>query len=312
MNKRSLGLFLALLMAVSSYTFGQTAGLCINEVMTNNKTNIVDEYGEHHPWIEIFNSTFNSIDISSCYITTHKEIVTEINKRNVRKFLGVMYHIPKGDATNLIGPRQFKVYFADGQARKGNLHTNFMLDSIHSNWIGLYDANGYTLIDSITVPPMQADWSYALAIDGILNKPVIMKSGATPGVNNVTLDQDSKVRRFKESDPIGISMTIIAMGVVFFALILLYLAFKFTGKIGADMTRKNAMKARGISTKEEAAKHAIGDESGDVFAAIAMALHEYQSNIHDVEDLQLTMSKVKKNYSPWSSKIYMLRHAPKR
>lgn len=301
-----------LLIAFCSYTFGQTAGLCINEVMTNNKSSIVDEYGEHHAWIEIFNSTFNSIDISNCYITTNKSIVGKVNKRNVRDYIGKMYHIPKGDATNLIGPRQFKVYFADAQARKGNLHTNFTLDSIHSNWVGLYDANGYTLIDSITVPPMNANCSYALKVDGISKGAIITNADATPGVNNVTLDQDSKVRKFKEYDSIGISMTIIAMGVVFFALILLYLAFKLTGKIGADLSRKNVMKARGITKADVVPEDSIGDESGEVFAAIGMALHEYQSNIHDVEDYHLTMAKIKKNYSPWSSKIYMLRHAPKR
>jgi Na+-transporting methylmalonyl-CoA/oxaloacetate decarboxylase gamma subunit len=310
MNKKKSGLLLLSLMLVGQFAYGQTSGLCINEVMTNDSTNIVDEYGQHTAWIEIFNTTFNSIDISSCYLTTNKAVLNS-NKRNAREYKGFMYHIPKGDESNLLGPRQFKVFYADGFAKKGNLHTNFTLDRTKSNWIALYDANGYTLIDSVTVPPLPVDKAYALKTDGILNDWAIT-SDPTPKVNNVTLDQDLKVTKFKEDDPVGISMTIISMGIVFFALILLYLAFKLTGKIGVNYMKKQAMKAHGITDENEAKDKSLADESGDYYAAIAMALHEYQNNIHDVEDAQLTIDRIKRNYSPWSSKIYTLRHTPKR
>jgi hypothetical protein len=224
MNKIKTGLLLLLLMSVCPFAFSQTSGLCINEVMTKDSTNILDEYGQRPAWIEIFNSTFNSIDISNCYLTTNKAVLAS-NKRNAREFKGFMYHIPKGDESNLIGPRQFKIFYADGMAKRGNLHTNFTLDPTKSNWVALYDANGYTLIDSVTIPPIPVNTSYALKADGILNAWTI-SNDPTPGVNNVTLDQDLKVTKFKEQDPYGISMTIIAMGVVFFALILLYFAFK--------------------------------------------------------------------------------------
>jgi len=50
--------------------------------------------------------------------------------------------------------------------------------------------------------------------------------------------------------------------------------------------------------------------SGEVNAAIAMALHLYQSEMHDYENTVLTIQKVSRNYSPWSSKIYTLRKTP--
>lgn len=312
MNKIKKGLLLLSLVCLSPLAYAQTAGLCINEVMTKDSTNIIDEYGQRHAWIEIFNSTFNSIDISNCFLTTNRAALNADKRHSIKSMKDVVaYHIPKGDETNIIGPRQFKVYYADGFAKKGNLHMNFTLDPNKSNWIALYDANGYTLIDSVTVPPIPVDQSYALKKDGILNDWGFTTE-VTPGVNNVTLDQDLKVTKFKEADPYGISMTIIAMGVVFFALILLYLAFKFTGKLGSNYMQKQAMKVHGITDKNEAKEKALAHESGDYYAAIAMALHEYQSNIHDVEDAQLTIHRTKRNYSPWSSKIYTLRHAPRR
>lgn len=51
--------------------------------------------------------------------------------------------------------------------------------------------------------------------------------------------------------------------------------------------------------------------SGEVNAAIVMALHLYSSEIHDQEDPIITMIRVSRTYSPWSSKIYGLRKSPR-
>ncbi|MHC1738458.1 MAG: OadG family protein [Ignavibacteriaceae bacterium] len=105
-------------------------------------------------------------------------------------------------------------------------------------------------------------------------------------------------------DPLGAGMALIGMGIVFLSLLLLYQVFLYITKLLNYQTRRGLVK-RGES-KEEAAKQI--DVSGDVHAAIAMALHLYLSEIHDFENTVLTMSKVSKSYSPWSSKIYGLRN----
>lgn len=51
--------------------------------------------------------------------------------------------------------------------------------------------------------------------------------------------------------------------------------------------------------------------AGEVNAAIVMALHLYSSEIHDQEDPVITMIRVSRTYSPWSSKIYGLRKLPR-
>ena len=107
-------------------------------------------------------------------------------------------------------------------------------------------------------------------------------------------------------------MAIIGMIAIFVGLILLSLVFKVIANISIQLTKKNAMKVQGITDKKVAQEKFIGSESGEVFAAIAMALHEYQDNVHDVEDTVLTIDKVKRNYSPWSSKIYTLTETPRR
>ena len=52
--------------------------------------------------------------------------------------------------------------------------------------------------------------------------------------------------------------------------------------------------------------------SGEACAAIAAALHQYFNDRHDIEDHVLTMRKLKRAYSPWSSKLYGLRQMPER
>jgi hypothetical protein len=43
---------------------------------------------------------------------------------------------------------------------------------------------------------------------------------------------------------------------------------------------------------------------GNVTAAISLALHLYFDEMHDEESNIVTIKKVRKAYSPWSSKIY--------
>ncbi len=315
MRKRSFGLFVLLVLIIGDVSYCQTKGLCINEVLTKNSSNVIDDYGLHQPWIEIFNTSFSTIDIKSCFLTTNRAVLNP--HLTVTQRAAMMYMVPKGDVHSNIPPRQFTLFWADAMPKRGNNHLNFSLDSNRPTWIALYDANGTTLIDSVTVPPLKANCSFALRKDGIKSEGWEIKglkadTYVTPGTNNVTLDSNAKITKFKEKDPVGISMAITAMAVVFFALILLYSAFKVTGKIGEHVSRKNAMKARGITDKEVAKEKLVGHESGEYYAAIAMALHEYQNNIHDVEETLLTIQRTKRNYSPWSSKIYTLRHAPKR
>ena len=129
---------------------------------------------------------------------------------------------------------------------------------------------------------------------------------------NFTLDPESnaKMEKFEEHDSNGIGMSISAMSVVFCGLILLFIAFKIVGKASVSLSKRNAMKAKGITDKQEAKEKKLGEAPGEIFAAIAMAMHEMQSDVHDVEDTVLTITRVKRSYSPWSSKIYTLRETP--
>ena len=301
-NKLKLSLFtLLMLVAVCAHAQRATA-LRINEVMVDNKTNLVDDYGLHGAWVEIFNTSFATVDIRGCFLTN--------DTTNIK-----MYAIPSGDVLTKIQPRQHLLFWVDGMPNRGTFHTNFTLDTSKENVIALYNSNGKDLIDMITVPMKAngADLSWARSKDGLdgwvvkglTNDP---KDFVSPSTNNITLAGNSNVDSFKKKDPIGLGMTLTAMLVVFSALLILFRSFKGVGEIAIYISKRNAMKAQGIQQHEHDGK--LGVESAEVYAVIALALHEAQEDVHDIENTILTMSKVQRSYSPWSSKIYTLRQTP--
>ena len=307
MNKTKIGIFFTLLLTLGvCSSCGEKKSnnkLVLNEVLITNESNFQDDYGLHSAWIEIFNRSYGSADLAGCYLKCSSQPGDTAS-----------YFIPKGDVLTLIKPRQHSLFWADGEARRGTFHTNFTLNPETQNWIGLYDS-GRNLLDQITIPAgvLQANQSYARISDAAEKWEV--KDGSaekyvTPSTNNKTIDSNAKMEKFEEHDSDGIGMSISAMSVVFCGLILLFIAFKIVGRVSVSLSKRNAMKAKGITDKQEAKEKKLGEAPGEIFAAIAMAMHEMQSDVHDVEDTVLTINRVKRSYSPWSSKIYTLRETP--
>lgn len=307
MKKLNIGIFLSLVLALGFFTScgkeRSNSKLLLNEVLVNNVSNFQDDYGIHSAWIEIFNKTYGSADLAGCYL-----------KFSCHPGDTVSYFIPKGDVLTVVKPHQHALFWADGKPNCGTFHTNFILDPQSSNWIGLYDS-GRKLLDQVVIPAgaLQADQSYARVNDAADEWEVKGASDdkyVTPSTNNKTISSNAKQEKFEQHDSIGIGMAISAMSVVFTGLILLYIAFRIIGRMSVSLSTRNAMKVKGITDKQEAKEKELGHAPGEVFAAIAMAMHEMQNDVHDVEDTVLTITRVKRSYSPWSSKIYTLRETP--
>lgn len=300
-------LAIAVSMCVGVVSAQGRRGLRINEVMVKNESSVIDDYGRHAAWIELFNSTFAPLEISSVYLTNDRNNPT-------------MYPVPLGDVNTHIPKRQHVIFWADGMPNDGTFHTNFVLIPGVDNWIGLYDADGKTLIDEVTIPAsLPFDASYARKIDGVGADNDIdaweVRDGSsealyiTPSSNNVIKDTNNKVAAFKELDEAGGGMTIMAMCIVFSALLVLCISFYIINKISAAISKSNKAKTAGLNLKELTRDERPDHDTGEEIAAIAMALHEHL-DAHDRENTVLTINKVKRAYSPWSSKIYTLRSTP--
>lgn len=306
MRKNRIGIFLSLLLLIGFTSCTEqksNSKLVINEVLVDNQTNFQDDYGVHSGWIEIFNKAYSTADLAGCLLKVSSQPGDTVT-----------YFIPKGDVLTSIKPRQHTLFWADGNPRRGTFHTNFVLSKTNANWIGLYDF-GKKLLDQVVVPAgiLAANQSYARVGDASAEWEVKGASAdkyVTPSTNNQTIESNPKMDKFEQHDPVGIGMAISAMSVVFLGLILLYICFKLIGKAAIKLRKRNAMIAHNITDKQEAKEKKLGEAPGEVIAAISMALHEAQGADHDVEETILTISRVKRSYSPWSSKIYTLRETP--
>jgi len=105
---------------------------------------------------------------------------------------------------------------------------------------------------------------------------------------------------------LGFTITIVGIGVVFTALLILTIIFNQIPKVFKISLRRKFLK----SGKKAEEKDCCPDISGDTNAAIALALYLYFNELHDKESNVMTIEKVSKRYSPWSSKIYGLRNLP--
>jgi Na+-transporting methylmalonyl-CoA/oxaloacetate decarboxylase gamma subunit len=264
----------------------------LNEILVYNDSNAVDDFGEHSSWFEIFNSSYNNVNIGGCYLTDDLNNPTK-------------YWIPTGDPVTNIPARNYIVFWADNHPTRGIFHINFHLKE--GKTIAIFDANGKTLIDKIEIPAGQKpDVTYGRPTNDSSEWVYLDKS--TPRANNDYTKKKSAGESFVEIDPYGIAMTIIAMSVVFMALAILYFIYKASGRF---FIRKGMSSKKSITGEPKPSDvHSEVEMSGEVNAAIAMTIHLYLSEMHDYENTVLTIQKVSRNYSPWSSKIYTLRKTP--
>jgi len=87
--------------------------IVINEIMPVNKVTVADNYGEFDDWIELFNLSESSFDVSGYYVSD--------NHNKPEK-----WRIPNG--TTIAG-RGYLIIWADGDSTQSGLHTNFKLSS---------------------------------------------------------------------------------------------------------------------------------------------------------------------------------------
>lgn len=321
MKQKLMLLLLAVAVGAAAVSAQSRRNLRINEVMVQNDSNFVDDYGHHTAWIELFNTTHAPLNIASVFLTNNRATLDENLSAKERK--AMMYAVPLGDILTKIPKRQHVVFWADGRPTLGTFHTNFTLQPGQDNWIAIFDGDGHTLIDSVTVPAtLGPDQSFARIEDGVDSKDGV-KLGieaweirddseglpVTPSSNNKIRETNDKIDMFAEKDKNGVAMAIMAMGIVFSALLLLCICFYIISKIGERVSSRN--KTKTLSSSETEIHVEKGHDSGEEIAAIAMALHEHL-NAHDSENTVLTINKVKRAYSPWSSKIYGLRQLPQK
>ena len=104
----------------------------------------------------------------------------------------------------------------------------------------------------------------------------------------------------------GIGIAVIGYIIVFLTLVFLYYIFTFLPKILMYQKRRKLAKDDKNQKIQDEELIVTGEEA----TAIAMALYMYRI-LHDEESDVLTIKRVSKTYTPWSSKIYSMRNYPR-
>lgn len=308
-----------LLIACSSTMFGQGAkNIVLSEVLTNNTSSIQDEYGRHEAWIELANTSFSSYNVRGMYITTDRSVLDK--QMSAPERIKRMSIIPSGDDRTQMGARKHLVLFCNSNPAQGKLHLSVPVSISEPVWIALYNGNGVELIDSVTVPALNADQSYARTKQGWSVKKT---ENVTPGIDNFIEASESKVTKFKREDPHGFAMSIMAMGIVFFCLALLWVFFTLFGMVmrHAETAKKvaNAQPIKPI-TKTVEKTIEIGHKTSNALqegfdkkgidmevymAVIGMALRQYEDDVHDVESGIIT---IKPKETGWDDEYSQMTH----
>ena len=316
MNK--FGLLLGtLLLAGASMTHAQVEqSIKINEVMTSNTSNLQDEYGQREAWIEIANVSFTTYNVRGMFITTDRSVLDP--QMSVPERMKRMSAIPIGEPRTALSGRQHLILFCNSLPSKGSMHLSVPIDPSKPTWVGLYSGNATQLIDSVTVPVIADNLSYARHKDGSVNWVVKSAEQVTPGISNMTDIVETKTAKLKREDPYGFGITVLAMGIVFFCLALLFVFFTLFGffmkhrsavaniqpvKAGVKTVEKTMEVASKTSTILQDGLKTKGIDKEVYMAVIAMALKEYQDNVHDVESGVIT---IKPKNTDWNMELPLM------
>jgi hypothetical protein len=121
----------------------------INELMPVNSTTAADQNGQYDDWIELYNKSYTSIDMSGYYLSDNK-------KKNLK------WKFPEGVT---IPGNGYLIVWADDDTTQLGLHANFKLSSAGEDAV-LSRADG-KIIDQVSFPAQTLELSYSRIPNGI-------------------------------------------------------------------------------------------------------------------------------------------------
>jgi hypothetical protein len=124
------------------------SSIVINEVMPVNTSYVADQNGEYDDWIELYNNSSLSLNISGYYLSDSKSKLSK-------------WKIPSGTT---ISGKGYLVFWADKDTLQTGLHTNFKLSSDGEKVY--FVTPDFLIIDRVEYPAQSEQLSYSRNPDG--------------------------------------------------------------------------------------------------------------------------------------------------
>ncbi len=117
-----------------------------------------------------------------------------------------------------------------------------------------------------------------------------------------------------DNDPYGVTVALISISVVLLALIVLGAIIWGFSRVIIAISKETALSKIGKSSQKAQAQAPLkpGEASGEILAAIAVAIKLNKEALHDHESRVITLNTVARAYSPWSSKDHAMTKIPQR
>ncbi len=146
----------------------------LNEVQPNNVTGLQDNFGDRDPWVELYNSGTNSVDLSTYYLSD--------NYTNLLRW-------PFPGSTT-ITQGQYRLVWLDnepGEASGANLHASFRASSTNGSVILTKVSGSVTsIVDYLNYSPINNDRSFGAFPNGTPTKRQVFYFATPGGTNNST------------------------------------------------------------------------------------------------------------------------------
>lgn len=179
------------------------------------------------------------------------------------------------------------------------------------------DENGFDSLKAVAVVGFPST-SYGFQYNAESNEILVVGKNASgynlnavsleSGIDNIATSANfhyhvpKQSERIQASDPVGVGLTVVAICVVFFALVCICFIMKGYG--AAIMKVQNRKATKSAVAQGTANVPSSKDVSGEVYAAIAAAIYAYDEDMHDEEDTVITIQKVERAWTPWNAKFY--------
>ena len=145
--------------------------LLINEFMADNVSTIADQDGDYDDWLELYNSSDETILLTGLYLTDKEDNLTK-------------WQFTQDNLS--IAPGEYLVVWCDEDEDQLGLHTNFKL-SASGEYIALVAADGVSILDQITFGAQAEDVSFGRLPDASNTWSVMTP---TPGSANIITSVD--------------------------------------------------------------------------------------------------------------------------
>ena len=124
------------------------SSVVINELMPRNINWVADQNGEYDDWIELYNNSALSFDISGYYLSDSHKHLTK-------------WKIPKGTT---ISGNGYLIFWADKDTLQSGLHTNFKLSADGEKVF--FVTPDFLIIDKVEFPGQSDQLSYSRRPNG--------------------------------------------------------------------------------------------------------------------------------------------------